>query len=125
MARFDAPKFPCLPPRQYPSATPLPISPSPTPCRLLTTDFSSDPGLNPIIDYYIAFISVTPVPETEGKLQRAGSVINVCPGAEIHLARPLLKRQFRMQLDLPNTRMDALIPEFREGGATSWDLRSM
>jgi hypothetical protein len=124
MARFDAPKFPCPPPRQYPSGTPtnLAVAYSLSASR---DGFLPDPGLNPIIDYYIAFISVTPVPETEGKLQRADSVINVCPGAEIHLARPLLKRQFRMQLDLPNTRLDTLIQEFREGGATSWDLRSM
>jgi hypothetical protein len=124
MGRFDAPKFPCPPPRQYPSGTPtnLAVAYSWSDPR---NGFLPDPGLNPIVDYYMGFSSVTPISETVGKTQRAESVINVCPGSEIHLARPALKHQFRMQLDLPNTRLDTLIQEFRGGGGTSWDLRSM
>jgi hypothetical protein len=32
----------------------------------------------------------------------------VCTGAEIRLARPVLKRQFRIQLELPNIRLKDL-----------------
>jgi hypothetical protein len=124
MARFDAPKFPCPPPKQFPSGTPtnLAVAYSWSAPR---DGFLPDPGLNPIVDYYIGFSSVSPIPDTNGKTQPANSVVNVCPGAEIHLARPILKRQFRMQLDLPNTRLENLAQDFPSGGGTQWDLRSM
>jgi len=33
----------------------------------------------------------------------------LCPGSEMRLARPELKRQLRIQLDLPNVRLQDLV----------------
>jgi len=118
MARFDAPKFPCPPPRQYPSGTPTNLSVAYS-WSAPREGFLPDFGLNPMADYYIGFRSPTPIPEAGEQPQRTESVINACPGSEIRLARPVLKRQFRMQFDLGNTRLEDLIQDFGRGGGTT------
>jgi hypothetical protein len=73
-----------------------------------------DPGLNPISDYVLSFSSVSPAKpsQTESETSQPGRArfreVRLCPGTVLTLSRPVLQRQFRIQLDLPNTRLNDL-----------------
>jgi hypothetical protein len=110
MARFDAPNSHCAPRKEYPGGN-LAVAYAWQPAL-------PDPGLDPIVDYSVSFNSVSPIPDPNATTQPIYSVATLCPGAEIRMARPVLKRQFRIQLDLPNTRLQDLTQPFTRGAST-------
>jgi hypothetical protein len=112
IARFDAPNSHCAPPKEYPRSN-LAVAYAWQPPG---AEFLADPGLNPMVDYSLTFNSVSRVSNPNASTQPAYSVATLCPGAEIRLARPVFKRQLRIQLDLPNTRLQDLVQGFPGGG---------
>ncbi len=52
-------------------------------------------------------VSLRTVPGTKSQLNNRS--VALCPGAEIRLARPKLKRRFRIQLEMPNVRLEDLV----------------
>src|ERR1700687_1582919 len=68
-----------------------------------------DAKYSPIEDYSIWFNPVSLLTDLEGKPQQRNTSVILCPGSEIILARPELKRQVRIQLDLPNVRLQDLV----------------
>jgi hypothetical protein len=68
-----------------------------------------DANYTPIADYSIWFRPVSLLTDLEPKPQQRSKSLRLCPGSEIRLARPELKRQLRIQLDLPNVRLQDLV----------------
>ncbi len=68
-----------------------------------------DANYTPIADYSIWFRPVSLLTDLEAKPQQRSKSLSLCPGSEIRLARPELKRQLRIQLDLPNVRLQDLV----------------
>ena len=68
-----------------------------------------DANYTPIADYSIWFRPVSLLTDLEAKPQQRNKSLILCPGSEIRLARPQLKRQLRIQLDLPNVRLQDLV----------------
>ena len=68
-----------------------------------------DANYTPIADYSIWFRPVSLLTDQEAKPQQRTKSLILCPGSEIRLARPELKRQFRIQLDLRNVRLQDLV----------------
>jgi len=126
IARFDAPNSHCGSVRRSPNQTPtnLEVAYAWQPAR---PEFLPDPGLSPLVEYALGFNSVSHIPDANATPQENYTAAALCPGAEIRLSRPILKRQFRIQLDLPNIRLQDLIQEFPVGGAdvSSINVRSL
>jgi hypothetical protein len=57
----------------------------------------------------IWFGPVSLLTDLEAKPQQRTKSLILCPGSEIRLARPELKRQVRIQLDLPDVRLQDLV----------------
>ena len=68
-----------------------------------------DANYTPIADYSIWFRPVSLLTDLEAKPQQRSKSLSLCPGSEIRLARSELKRQLRIQLDLPNVRLQDLV----------------
>jgi hypothetical protein len=68
-----------------------------------------DANYTPIADYSIWFRPVSLLTDLEAMPQQRTKSLILCPGSEIRLARPELKRQLRIQLDLPNVRLQDLV----------------
>ena len=62
------------------------------------------PHYSPVADYSMWFKTVSLLIDGDSKPQRNKTLI-FCAGSEIRLARPELKRQVRIQLDVPNVRL--------------------
>jgi hypothetical protein len=71
-----------------------------------------DPGLSPISDYTLSFRQVAPASSSREKRQKVREV-RLCPGTELLLFRPVLMRKFRIQLDLPHSRLQDLAARTR------------
>jgi hypothetical protein len=63
------------------------------------------PHYSPVADYSMWFKTVSLLIDGDSKPQRNKTLI-FCAGSEIRLARPELKRQVRIQLDVPNVRLE-------------------
>jgi hypothetical protein len=72
-------------------------------------DSFPEPHYSPISDYSIGFTPVSLFTEAGAKPKPGYQVLIVCPGSEIRLARPELKRQVRLEFDLPNVRLQDLV----------------
>jgi hypothetical protein len=68
-------------------------------------DFLPDPGLNPVVDYSLWFQPTSRIQSDEALTQRPRDTAYLCVGSDVRIARPLFKRQFRIRLDLPDTRL--------------------
>src|ERR1700687_1207936 len=68
-----------------------------------------DANYTPIADYAIWFRPVSLLTDLDAKPQQRTKSLILCPGSEIRLARPELKRQVRIVLDLPNVRLQDLV----------------
>jgi hypothetical protein len=68
-----------------------------------------DANYTPIADYSIWFRPISLLTDLEAKPQQGTKSLILCPGSEIKVARPELKRQLRIQLDLPNVRLQDLV----------------
>jgi hypothetical protein len=103
MATFDPQGFPCTGDEHSDTIQEEAVSHA-----WESTNHYSFPDANytPIADYSIWF---RPVTGLDAKPQQRTKSLVVCPGSEIRLARPELKRQVRMQLDLPQVRLQDLV----------------
>src|ERR1700674_297743 len=68
-----------------------------------------DANYTPIADYSIWFRPVSLLTDLEATPQQRTQSLILCPGSEIRFAHPELKRQLRIQLDLPNVRLQELV----------------
>ncbi|HEY6384349.1 MAG TPA: hypothetical protein VIX91_01565 [Candidatus Acidoferrum sp.] len=124
MGRFDAPNSPCGSVRRFPNSSPsnLDVAYAWAPP---TDEMFSGSGLNPIVDYQLTFNPVSRIPDTSRTSPVEYSVVTLCPGAEIRLARPVFKRHLRIQLELPAVRLQDIVErDAFGGGGVSIDLRS-
>jgi hypothetical protein len=103
IARFDAPNSACLSSEERAKSL-VAYSWSPENDGLLP-----NPGLSPIADYTMFFNDVTPRPDSQESEQPRYHPTSLCSGAQIQLSRPILKRTFRIQFDIPNTRLQNLV----------------
>jgi len=78
-----------------------------------TFDFP-DPGLNPVADYSIMFGPSFVLRDANNTTPQKQKVVHLCPGSEIRLARPVAKRQVRIQLDMPDVRLQDLVEADRQ-----------
>lgn len=111
MARFDAPNSACPSIRRSPNSPPANLDVAYA-WRGPTDELLPDPGLNPVVNYQVFFGPVSTTSNTN-TLPFERSETTLCPGAEIRLARPLFKRRFRIQLELPSTRLQDLVQRTR------------
>jgi hypothetical protein len=90
-----------------------------------TDEFFPDPGLNPIVDYQVSFNPVSRIPDPHSSSPIESSAVYLCAGADLRLARPIFKRRFRIQLELPAVHLQDLVERDSFGGAdVSIDLRT-
>jgi hypothetical protein len=106
MATFDPQEFPCLGDKHSYTIKEDAVSHA--------WEFSNhhsfpDANYTPIADYSIWFRPVSLLTDLDAKPPQRTKSLIVCPGSEIRLARPELKRQFRIQLDLRNVRLQDLV----------------
>jgi hypothetical protein len=106
MATFDPKDFPCPGDRRSYNVQEDSVSHA--------WEFSNhygfpSPNYTPIDDYSIWFRPVSLLADLEAKPGQRTKNLVLCPGSEIRLARPELKRQLRIQLDLPNVRLQDLV----------------
>lgn len=106
MATFDPQEFPCT--RDEHSDT---IQEDAVSHAWEFTNHYSFPDANytPIADYSIWFRPVSLLTGLDAKPRQRTKSLVVCPGSEIRLARPELKGQVRIQLDLPHVRLQDLV----------------
>ena len=108
MGRFDAPHSSCEPlrrfPNEYPSNLDVAYAWAPP-----TDEIFPDPGLNPIVDYQVIFNPIPRIPDPNSTAPVEYSIPTLCPGAEIRLGRPVFKRHFRIELELPAIRLQDLV----------------
>lgn len=109
IGRFDAPSSPCRPVQGSPDGSLTNVEVAYALAMLPTEGIFPEPGLNPIREYPLTFNSPARVPDANSTVQSRYSVTALCPGAEIRLGRPVRKRQFRIQLELPNVRLEDLV----------------
>ena len=124
MGRFDAPHSPCGSVRRSPNNSPANLDVAYA-WSGSTDEVFPDPGLNPIVEYQVSFNPVPRIPDPHSTLPIEYSAVYLCPGAELHLARPVFKRRFRIHLELPAVRLQDLVERDSFGGAdVSIDLRT-
>jgi hypothetical protein len=73
-----------------------------------------DSSYSPVVDYSILFKGASLLSDLERATQLRGKSVNFCPGTEIRLAKPVLKRQLRIKLDMSNVRLQDLVHPFTQ-----------
>jgi hypothetical protein len=106
MATFDPKKFPCSKISRSGSIPEDAISHA---WEFSNHDSFPDPHYSPISDYSIGFRPASLLAVVDSKPQQGIKSLVICPGSEIRLARPELKRQVRIELDVPNVRLEDLV----------------
>jgi hypothetical protein len=124
-ARFDEAISPCLSAEQRSKNTPPGWGPAYASVALSETSAPSA-ALNPVVIYQLYFNFVAVPHSADGTPERNYETVALCPGAEIQIMRPKFQRKVRVQIDLPQRRLE----EFAEdvpgaSGGTSYDLRSI
>jgi hypothetical protein len=92
----------------------------------LTESTAPSAALNPVVRYQMYFGFDALRHSADDNLPQKYAFVTLCPGAEIQIMRPKFQRKVRVQLDLPQRRLE----EFAEAvpqtsGGTSYDLRSI
>jgi len=64
------------------------------------------PHYSPVADYSMWFKTVSLLTDGDSEQQQRNKTLIFCAGSEIRLARPELKRQVRIQLDVHNVRLE-------------------
>jgi hypothetical protein len=106
MATFDPQEFPCTGDEHSDTIQEDAVSHA----WEFTNHYSfPDANYTPIADYSIWFRPVSLLTGLDAKSRQRTKSLVVCPGSEIRLARPELKRQVRIQLDLPDVRLQDLV----------------
>lgn len=124
MGRFDAPHSPCGSAQRFPNSPPTNLDVAYA-WSGPTAEGFPDPGLNPIVDYQVSFNPVARIPDPHSTAPIEYSPVFLCSGAELRIARPIFKRRFRIQLELPAVRLQDLVQRDAFGGVgVSIDLRT-
>jgi len=106
MATFDPREFPCPGDRLSHTIQEDAVSHA----WVFSNHYSfPDANYTPISDYSIWFRPVSLITDLEAKPQQRTKSLILCPGSEIRLSRPELKHHLRIQLDLPNVRLQDLV----------------
>jgi hypothetical protein len=106
MATFDPREFPCPGDRLSHTIQEDAVSHA----WVFSNHYSfPDANYTPIADYSIWFRPVSLLTDLEAKPQQRTKSLILCPGSEIRLARPELKHQLRIQLDIPSVRLQDLV----------------
>jgi hypothetical protein len=105
-AFFDAPNSPCSSSAALPNGIRINVAPGYA-WSGPTEEAFPDPGLNPLVQYSLAFTPIVSSPKPDDTTA-ASYTVAVCPGAEIQIARPVFKRRFRLQLDLRGVALQSL-----------------
>lgn len=112
MGYFDAPHSVCGSERRSPNSSPTNLDEAYA-WEGPSDEVMPDPGLNPIVTYQVAFTPEVRIPDAAIPSPVEPSEAALCTGSEIRLARPVLKRRFRIQLELPATRLQDLVERLR------------
>jgi hypothetical protein len=124
MGRFDAPHSPCGSAQRFPNSPPTNLDVAYA-WSGPTDEVFPDPGLSPIVDYQVSFNPVSRIPDPHSTSPIEYGAVFLCPGAELRLARPIFKRRFRIQLELPAVHLQDLVERGSFGRAgVSIDLRT-
>jgi hypothetical protein len=124
MGRFDAPHSPCGSVRRFPNNYPTNLDVAYS-WSGPTDEVFPDPGLNPIVEYQVSFNPVSRIPDPHSTSPIEYSAVSLCSGAEVRLTRPVFKRRFRIQLEIPAVRLQDLVQRDSFGGVgVSIDLRT-
>lgn len=125
IARFDEATSPCLsaedrmqnaPPGWGKAYASMALEPNSAPSAVL----------NPVVQYQLYFAFDAVHPSADENLPRKYDSVTFCPGAEIQIMRPKFQRKVRVQIDLPNRRLEEFAEEIPgASGSTSYDLRSI
>jgi hypothetical protein len=106
MATFEAQKFPCTGEEPSGSIQADVVSHA---WQLSSHDGFPEPHYTPISDYSLWFRPPSLLSDLDNKSQLKIKSVILCPGSEIRLARPELKRQVRLELDVPNARLEDFV----------------
>jgi hypothetical protein len=106
MATFDPQEFPCTGDEHSDTIQEDAVSHA---WESTNHDTIPDANYTPIADYSIWFRPVSVLTSPAAKPQQRGKSLVVCPGSEIRLARPELKRKVRIQFDLHDVRLQDLV----------------
>jgi hypothetical protein len=106
MATFDAQKFPCTGEEPSGSIQEDVVSHA---WQLTSHDGFPEPYYTPISDYSIWFRPPSLLSDLDNKSQPKIKSVILCPGSEIRVARPELKRHVRIELDVPDVRLEDFV----------------
>ena len=124
IGRFDAPHSPCGSVRRFPNNYPTNLDVAYA-WSGPTDEVFPDPGLNLIVEYQVSFNPVSRIPDPHSTSPIEYSAVSLCSGAEVRLTRPVFKRRFRIQLEIPAVRLQDLVQRDSFGGlGLSIDLRT-
>ena len=108
MATFDPQEFPCTEDEHSDTIQEDAVSHA----WEFTNHYSfPDANYTPIADYSIWFSPVSLRTGLDAKPRQRTKSLTLCPGSEIRLAGPELKRRVRIQLDLPDVRLQDLVTD--------------
>jgi hypothetical protein len=121
VARFEESTSPCLPAEQTSQDWGPAYAPGP-----LTQDSASSAALNPVVLYQAYFHFLAMPRSRDENPERNYPSVTLCPGAELQITRPQFQRKVRVQIDLPQRRLEEFAEDVPGGsGGTSYDLRSI
>lgn len=106
MATFDPKKFPCT---KMNRSGLTPEDATSHAWEFANHDGFPAPHYSPISDYSIGFRAAALPTDLDSKPSQEFKSVILCPGSEIKLARPQLKCQIRILLDVPNVRLEDLV----------------
>ena len=109
MATFDPQKSPCT---GYEKAYSVQEDAVSHGWEYANHDSFPDADVTPIAEYSVWFRPASLRTRPDAKSQQRTKSLVLCPGSEIRLARPELKRRVRIQLELPDVRLQDLVVGF-------------
>jgi hypothetical protein len=71
-----------------------------------SSDDAIQPGLNPVLEYPLFFVSPQSSVESGERWKRR--IVHLCPGAEVKIAKPEEKRHVRVKLEMEGVRLEDL-----------------
>jgi hypothetical protein len=109
MATFDPQKSPCT---GYENAYSVQEDAVSHGWEYANHDSFPDADVTPIAEYSVWFRPASLLTRPDAKPQQRTKSLVLCSGSEIRLARPELKRRVRIQLELPDVRLQDLVVGF-------------
>ena len=125
IARFDEATSPCLSAEDRMQNAPPGWGKA---YASMALDQNSAPSaaLNPVVQYQLYFTFGTVQHSADENPPPKHDSVTFCPGAEIQIMQPKFQRRVRVQIDLPQRRLEEFAVGIPGGsGGTSYDLRSI